>query len=85
MKKILVVDDEADIVQLISMILSSFWCEMGVGGRAASSRRCALSELVSSLYRVGTARAMVSKLAVNTPHPIHLPKPNSPLSRHLPR
>jgi hypothetical protein len=28
---------------------------------------------------------MVCRLEVKTPHPIHLPKPSSPFSRHLPR
>src|SRR5215208_1419886 len=36
-------------------------------------------------HRAASFRAMTSTLDVRTPHPTHLPKPSSPLSRHLPR
>src|SRR5215213_8416387 len=36
-------------------------------------------------HRAASVRAMTSRLDVRTPHPTHLPKPSSPLSRHLPR
>src|SRR5687768_6082721 len=36
-------------------------------------------------HQAASFRAMTSRLDVRTTHPTHLPKPSSPLSRHLPR
>jgi tetratricopeptide (TPR) repeat protein len=66
--------------------LASFWCEMWELLVIASVTP-SLSGRASFLpsYLVANTRAMVLRLALSTPHPTHLPKPDSPLSRHLPK
>src|SRR5918994_4482240 len=66
--------------------LASFWCEIGGEGLGTASL-CASSRSLTGFapHRVAIFLAMVLRLEQITPHPTHLSKPSSPLSRHRPR
>src|SRR5829696_252856 len=65
--------------------LSSLRCEMGERTAAGICSPVRFGVQLLQTHRAANVRVMVSRLAVSTPHPTHLPKPSSPLSRHLPR
>src|SRR5215204_4241633 len=60
-------------------------CEMGERTAAGICSPVRFGVQLLQTHRAATVRAMVSRSAVSTPHPTHLPKPSSPLSPHLPR
>src|SRR5215204_1091343 len=65
--------------------LSSLRCEMGERTAAGICSPVRFGVQLLQTHRAANVRVMLSRLAVSTPHPTHLPKPSSPLSRHLPR
>src|SRR5215204_4271777 len=65
--------------------LDSLRCEMGERTAAGICSPVRFGVQLLQTHRAANVRVMVSRLAVSTPQPTHLPKPSSPLSRHLPR
>src|SRR5215211_3900436 len=76
---------QADEVEDSLLELASLRCEMGERTAAGICSPVRFGVQLLQTHRAANVRVMVSRLAVSTPHPTHLPKPSSPLSRHLPR